>query len=229
MFCVYCGVKLADTEEKCPLCGTTVYHPDIRQSKAPALYPKDRIPKPVRSKGINGVILFLFLFPVVICLLADLLTNGHVEWFGYVAGALGIGYIFLALPLWFHRPNPVIFVPCGLASVILYLLYINFVTGGNWFLFFALPIAGCFSIILSALVTLLHYLHKGRLYIWGGGLMALGVFTLLIEYLLCITFSFVYSGWSFYPFISLLFGGGLLIYLAINRTARERMQRKLFF
>ena len=33
MYCVRCGVKLADTEEKCPLCGTTVYHPDIRREE----------------------------------------------------------------------------------------------------------------------------------------------------------------------------------------------------
>ena len=29
MYCVKCGVELADSEKKCPLCGTPVFHPDI--------------------------------------------------------------------------------------------------------------------------------------------------------------------------------------------------------
>ena len=35
------------------------------------------------------------------------------------------------LPLWFRRPNPVIFVPVDFAAIGLYLLYINFATGGR--------------------------------------------------------------------------------------------------
>ena len=29
MYCIKCGVELADSEKVCPLCGTRVYHPDI--------------------------------------------------------------------------------------------------------------------------------------------------------------------------------------------------------
>ena len=39
MYCVKCGVELADTENKCPLCGTSVYHPDIVRDKAEPTYP----------------------------------------------------------------------------------------------------------------------------------------------------------------------------------------------
>ena len=31
MFCVKCGVALADSEKACPLCGTRVFHPDLPQ------------------------------------------------------------------------------------------------------------------------------------------------------------------------------------------------------
>ena len=30
MYCVKCGVKLSDNQELCPICGTKVYHPDIK-------------------------------------------------------------------------------------------------------------------------------------------------------------------------------------------------------
>ena len=39
-----------------------------------------------------------------------------------VAGALVVSYVVLALPVWFRRPNPVIFVPCDFAAAALYLL-----------------------------------------------------------------------------------------------------------
>ena len=31
MYCIKCGVELADTEKQCPLCGTLVYHPELEQ------------------------------------------------------------------------------------------------------------------------------------------------------------------------------------------------------
>lgn len=34
MYCVKCGVELDDAEERCPLCGTRVYHPDIERGGA---------------------------------------------------------------------------------------------------------------------------------------------------------------------------------------------------
>ena len=39
MYCIKCGVELADSEKKCPLCGTVVYHPDIKQGEAKTPYP----------------------------------------------------------------------------------------------------------------------------------------------------------------------------------------------
>ena len=40
MYCVKCGVKLADSEKICPLCGTKAYHPDIERGEVNAIYPK---------------------------------------------------------------------------------------------------------------------------------------------------------------------------------------------
>ena len=230
MYCINCGVKLADTEKVCPLCNTAVYHPDIEFTPAPPLYPPGRIPKTKpRSKTFNGVILILFFIPLFVSLLADMQTDGALSWFGYVAGALLFSYILVALPLWFNRPNPVVFVPCDFAAAALYLCYINYATGGAWFWSFALPLTAGLCIIITTLVTLLRYLHKGKLYIFGGTLIALGAFMLLMEFLLNITFSPSFIGWSVYPLIVFVLLGGALIYLAINSTAREIMERKLFF
>lgn len=230
MYCIKCGVKLADTERKCPLCNTVVYHPELAQPATEPLYPADKMPPSTSTpKARNGAAIILFLIPLIVCLYADLSLDGSVEWFGYVAGALLIAYVAIALPFWFKNPNPVIFVPCNFAAVALYLLYINFATGGNWFLTFAFPVVGGLCLITSALVTLLYYLRRGRLYIIGGAIMALGAFMPVMELLISITFRLTFVGWSIYPLAVLALFGGLLIYLAINSSAREMMERKLFF
>ena len=230
MYCIHCGVKLADTEKKCPLCDTVVYHPSLQQKDVRPLYPKNRTPKvQANSKAVNGIFIFLFFVPMLICFLADLQRNGELNWFGFAAGGLLVCYIALALPLWFRRPNPVIFLPCNFTTVILYLLYIDLATGGNWFLSFAFPIVGALCLIVCTIVTLTYYLRRGRLYIFGSGFIALGALMLLIEFLLDITFGVTFIGWSIYPLVVLALLGGALIYLAINRSAREMMERKLFF
>ena len=230
MYCVKCGVKLADTEKKCPLCNTTVYHPEIKEATARPLYPSNKMPKSSSgAKALNGAVIILFLIPLIICLFADVSFEGNLDWFGYVAGALMVTYVALALPMWFKRPNPVIFVPCSFIATGLYLMYINMATSGNWFLSFALPIISGICLITCTVVTLMYYLRKGRLYILGGAFMALGALMLLVEFLMGLTFNLRFIGWSIYPLVVLFLFGGLLIYLGINRTARETMQRKLFF
>ena len=230
MYCIKCGVKLADTESKCPLCNTTVQHPDIDRQATHPTYPKDKMPKnPSRSKVMCGAVIFLFLFPAVVCFLADFLINYTINWSGYVLGALLTAYIAFALPGWFKKPNPVIFTPCTFAAAILYIWYINFATGGKWFWSFALPITGGLCLIVCALVTLLYYLRRGKLYVFGGFSILFGALIVLIEVMLDFTFSFNFIGWSLYPFAVLFLLGALLIYLAINRSARAAFERKLFF
>ena len=216
MYCIKCGVRLADTEKQCPLCNTVVYHPEFAQSPDRPLYPADKLPKSnTGSKPLNVAVMILFLIPLLVCFFADLSLDGALDWFGYVAGALVVAYTAFALPLWFASPNPVIFVPCGFAAVALYLLYIQLATGGSWFLPFALPVVGGLCLIASAVVTLLHYLRRGRLYIFGGALIALGGFMLLIEFLMNLTFGTEFIGWAIYPLVVLALLGGLLIYFAI--------------
>lgn len=230
MYCINCGVKLAQTEKKCPLCNTVVYHPDFQQSAEQPLYPSNKVPKvSSRNKVFNGVVIILFFIPLLVCLFADLSLDGKIEWFGFVAGALVVSYLAFGLPLWFKKPNPVIFVPCNFLSIAIYLLYISFATKGSWYFNFALPIVCGICIITCTVVTLIYYLRKGKLYIVGGAFMALGAFMVLVEFLMIKTFNIHFVGWSIYPLVVLFLFGGLLIYVAINSSAREVLERKLFF
>lgn len=43
MYCIKCGVELADSEKVCPLCGTRVFHPDLPRSESEAPFPRMNI------------------------------------------------------------------------------------------------------------------------------------------------------------------------------------------
>ena len=231
MYCIQCGVKLADTEKRCPLCGTVPFHPDIPREQGTPLYPPDRYPRQqVSRKGVLGVVTILLMIPMLITLICDLGINARITWSGYVIGALGLGYVAAVLPLWFRRPNPAIFVPCDFLAVGAYVLYIDLSLKGGWFLGFAFPVIGYLGLLVSTVVILIRYTRRGALYIYGGALMALGGFLPLMELLMVITFRLPgFIGWSLYPLVALMLLGGALIFLAICRPARESAQRKLFW
>ena len=231
MYCIKCGVELADSEAACPLCGTTVYHPDLSRTETPPLYPRDRTPAlQVSPRTALMVITTLcFLMPMVICWLCDRQANGRVEWSGYVVGSLALVYIMFLLPAWFRRPNPVIFVPCTFAAVLGFLLYIDLAVSGGWFLGFAFPAAGGVGLIVSALTALLKYVKRGQLYSFGGAFLALAAFMPVVELLANSTFDLHDRlVWSGYPATALGFLGAGLLFLAVCRPARETMERKFF-
>ena len=64
---------------------------------------------------------------------------------------------------------------------------------------------------------------------FGGALTALGLFMPVMEMLLNLTFRLEHGlVWAFYPMAALVLLGGMLIFLAICRPARETMERKFF-
>lgn len=229
MYCVNCGVKLADSEKVCPLCGVVVFHPDLPRPNGEAPYPTHNHPtKQVNRRSAQIILTAIFLLPLMITMQCDLLINRGITWSGYVAGALVLGYTVLVLPNWFAKPNPVIFVPIDFTVVGVYLLYIDLATGGGWFLSFGLPLVGSIGLLVTTVVTLTRYLRRGKLFVYGGALIALGGLMLLTEFLIILTFARPFTGWSLYPLAALVILGGMLIFLGINRAAREAMARKLF-
>ena len=189
MYCIKCGVELADTEKVCPLCQTVVFHPDVVQPEATPLYPKGHYPKPqVTSMGRQIIFTTLFLLAMLIPLQCDLHITDRITWSGYVLASLIFLYVCCVLPFWFRRPNPVIFVPCGFAAAAGLLFYICLATGGKWFLTFALPVIGVLALLVTAVVTLMKYVGRGLLYIYGGAMTALGAFMPVMGCLLNLTF-----------------------------------------
>ena len=230
MFCIKCGVELAESEKACPLCGTLVFHPDFPQPNGEKLYPADLRPEPqAGSFAAKFILSMLFVGGALIPTVCDLQIHHTITWSGYVIGALLMSYIWLVLPLWFSRPNPLVFLPVDFAAVAGFLLYINNATGGQWFLNFAFPVVGFFAVVTTALVALVRYLRRGRLYVFGGAALTIGIFMPVMELLLTRSIPRLpFYGWSVYPLAILVLLGITLIVIAVSRPLQESLERKFF-
>lgn len=231
LYCVKCGVELADCEPKCPLCGTVVYHPDLERPEGNPIYPpyQHGREETINIHGVLFVLSVVFLIPVVLTLWFDLWFNEGITWSGYVVGAIVLLYVLAVLPIWFRRPNPVIFTSVDFAAIAIYLLFIDLFTRGGWFLPFAFPIAGAAALIAVAVVTLVRYVRRGYFYIFGGATIASGFFVLMIELLINHTFHLRnFLIWSIYPLVSCFLIGMALIVIGICKPMRESLHKKFF-
>lgn len=229
MYCIKCGAKLSEGQTVCPLCETKVYHPDFIVTEENT-YPK--VPfesEEFNYKGLLFVITMIFLVPFILPILLELDWRSQVSWSGYVSGGTLIFYTAFIMPQWFKKPYPVIFTPATFALVIGLLLFINHTVDGNWFMNFAFPVTASLGIILTASIAILQYVKKGCLYTVGGMLIALGIWTVFLEWDIRTTFDVSTPFyWSLAPLTVLSMVGIMLIVIAIVKPLKESL-RRIFF
>ncbi len=227
MYCVKCGVELRDGTKSCPLCQTQVYFPEMKE--APPIYPKNLPPiEKVSRRGLLFIMTFVFIIAAAVMLITDINVVDGVHWADIAIAGLALAYVIIFLPMWFRYPTPTVFLPSDFAAVAVYLWFLNFHFGGDWFFSFALPICACSAVIISAAVILTYYLRRGRLYIFGGAAIAAAGFSIFIEYLVNVNFGGQKTlFWSFYPCAILFLGGIMLIIIAMVKPFKESL-KKLF-
>ncbi len=231
MYCVNCGVKLAEGERECPLCKTEVYHPKLGNNSGERSFPTERIPpNRVSSWGSLFILTLIFILPIIIAPLSDIHVFDRMTWSWYVILGTILGYVLFVLPMWFSHPNPVIFIPVDFAGCALYLLFVDLYTGGtHWFLPLAFPLTVGLAVIVCTAITLLRYVKRGKLYIYGGSIIATALLIAMTEHLIVQLFDTVkYVGWSLYPALVLFLFGFALILIAIIRPLRESLEKKFF-
>lgn len=230
MYCVKCGIELSDGQLACPVCKTKVCHPDFSETKEIPLYPRKEFQsEEINIKGLLFIISIICVVPILVSFILDWNLSGKIVWSGFVLGGILLAYISGILPLWFKNPNPVIFVPCAFGALAVFLLYINYETGGSWYMTLALPVTLIAGAITIAVVTLVRYIRRGRLYIAGGALIVTGGSMMLLEYFVNTTFDLPAKFiWSLYPLATLCLFGIMVIVIEIVKPFKESL-RKIFF
>ena len=230
MYCVKCGVRLADGTAACPLCRTPVRDPDGAEAAPAAPTYPERYPAPPKTRRYP-ILAFLTALLVAVSLSAFIycITTLHkVGWSGYVMLACALVYFAVLFPFWFERREPLIFLPIGFGLACGYLLYICLYTGGSWFLSFAFPVTMLAGLLTTASVLLFRFGKRRRLLKIGILLTVIGLSNMLIEFFLCITFDTRMFAWSLYPVCSFSLVGLVLILCGTIPGWRAYLEKKLF-
>ncbi len=233
-YCVHCGVKLADSEKRCPLCQTPVYDPaEPQRSAAPKPYPV-RTPEQElkRSKRFLLTLASLMLLaPAGLCLVIDLLISGGVSWSGYASGALIMLFLSVAVPL--AVPKYQIYFAIGTSFLCLngYLFLVERLSGSErWFFPIALPALALGALIITLITALLRLGWLNKLTFIAAAFAGCALECLAIEWLHSAAAQkageFVWSPFVLAPciFISLS-----LFFINGNRSVREEVRRRVHF
>lgn len=229
MYCIYCGVRLQEGAEKCPLCGTPVTVVPKPAAAEGTLY-SERLPEEEK----HGRALFVWLMTAVLaatclgCLIFCLHTFGEAAWSGYVLMGTALMWICLLFPLLFRRFRPMIFLPVDFACLAGFLLYVCARNGEHWFLSFAFPVTMLAGVLTLLGVAIFRYLRQGRLRLLGMFLILIGSSFMLVELFQHITFGTPMFDWSLYCVCA--FGAlGLFLFVAALIPPLHAHLRKTFF
>lgn len=232
-YCVNCGVKLAASEEKCPLCNTVVINPnETGEDKKEAVYSQrfEEYPhKKMNIKYLAQIILSVIAVGVFVQTLCDVLVTQSISWSLYAIGAFGLLVCF-ALPVLTKLKSPYIATMLDIVALALYIYMIAIITDGElWYYEFYLPLHILTSIYLWCMVIFLR--KKRRNFFRAGGISLLFVcfLLILIELLLDIYIvGKVYLIWSLCCAPLLLAIAVLLLVIAARPKLREEMSRRLY-
>ncbi len=233
-YCVNCGVELAASENKCPLCGVEAVNPRSPwKEPAERPYPNkvDAVMRRADRRLAGGLLLLIFLTPILICSANDYLYNRTLGWSLYVVGAMLLAMVVITLPLFFKKPHPIFFMGIDFLATLLYMLLIETMQRPKklWFLNLALPIV----LVVYALIFLLWLIfrkHKGELMLYIGlSVYVSGILSVVIELLVsAYRSSSALPSWSWYSFIPCAIVGTLFLILNTRKVWREDIRRRFF-
>ena len=125
-YCVNCGVELAPSEKRCPLCGVEVVNPAKPWTEPEALPYSDNAERIRRidRRYLAGLISLVLLIPAIVCMFCDIL-DGRLSWSLLVTGALLNVFVIFLVPMMLHRPSALLLIALDTVSTSAYLLLIR--------------------------------------------------------------------------------------------------------
>ena len=230
-YCVNCGVKLSDSDDKCPLCQTAVYLPGLQlrtDGKPP--FPAAELNQPKMNPKYKTIIAALaLLLPALLCLVCDYSISRRIVWSGFALGAALLIFCAVFIPLLISNKNVFFYLFVDFAVILGYLKYIEYKTLGSWFITFAFPVMISIMIIVSAGLLLKRFTRFTNLMISAISLILIGFECVLLEFLISRNFTeqehFI---WSYYPLITFVVLGIILIIIDKNHKLNEKVKKSFF-
>ncbi len=233
-YCVNCGVELEKSEKHCPLCNVEVLNPKAPwEEPAERPYPRylETLVNRIDRRYFATLAALIFMIPVLISIIYDLLGGNGLSWSAYIVGAMALVYVIVFLPFYFKRRHTVLFISADCLAVLLYLLFIERMNGGQWFLGIGMPITVAASVCIIVLSLLFTKKERATILVRTASvLIAAGVFVLCVEMILSIDASGLLKlKWSFYVFIPCVMLSIVASILEHRKNLKEEIRRRLFY
>lgn len=227
-YCVNCGVKLAPSEKKCPLCNTIVYNPNNLVDKYQSSY-SDKIEK---FKSLNYrfivklsiVILFILGFISIIC---DLLISKNITWSIYVICSI----LYLSCHLSFITKKTIL-IPMilELLGSELFLFIIAYLNGGLlWYKYLVMPFIFIVWFHIMLCIYLVKRKTKSLLRRIVVCLMFSSLTLIIIEILIDLYLrNKIYLNWSIYAILPITIISILIFILSFNKKLIDEIKQRVF-
>ena len=227
-YCVNCGVKLKNSEKKCPLCNTIVINPNkINGEYEPVYSNKIETFKKINYKFLSKLIILLLMFISLLIVLCDIITSNDITWSIYVVSSI----LYLGTHLSFAVvKNIYISLIIHLVSTELFMLLIAYLNNGmHWYLYLVLPFIFIVWLYIMLCTYLIRRKKKDFLKRLSLGLLFSGLTVIAVE--ACIDlfrFNFIKYNWSIYAALPITILSILLFILSYNKKIVDEIRRRMF-
>ena len=233
-YCVHCGVKLGESEKRCPLCNTVVIDPAQPHDPAlPRAYPV-RTPEQEIKRNKHFLLrlaALLLLLPAFLCLFIDLLLGPGVTWSIYPSGALTLLFIATAVPILSPKFWDITSLAADFLALSGYLFLVEKTSeSGRWFFPIVLPALGLAVLLLLLMAFIYHRKWLNKITFLAAiflfiALECLGIEMILSNYGL----GHIAFFWSPYVAAPCIFISLVFFFINGNRAVREEFRRRVHF
>jgi len=227
-YCVNCGVKLAKSENKCPLCNTKVINPNkLKDEYVPAYPSQIEKFKTINYKFVAKLIILILLTLAAITVFCDLIITKSISWSIYVVCAILClsSHLIFAFNKNIYLSYAVILIT---TEILLYVIaFLN--DGMNWYIYLVLPFVFIFWCYIMICTRIIKKRKKG----------------ILRRFIMCLLFSSValigiesgidlfrhneiHYTWSLYAALPITIVSILLFIISFNRKLLEEIKQRIF-
>ena len=227
MYCYKCGVKLNDSERKCPLCKTKMPYHKLGNEKLAYSDKIDDIGKHINLRYVARLLLLVLCLFGIITFLCNYFINGTITWSIYVLSS--IVYLSTQLSFLYFKSKliPAIINLLGLEYLLFTIAYMT--NGLSWYLYLVMP--NIFIIWLFIVLCIYFFRRKKRRLTRG-----IAVILLLISIILVVTeilvdlykTNVINLKWSLYASLPILIVSLIVFVISFNRRLIEEVKKRIF-
>ncbi len=232
-YCVNCGVELAASEKRCPLCGIKVIRPEgMEEEKSTStLYPPDIPSVHMGFRELLPALAVLLLIPILICVICDMLITQKLTWSTYVISAMMLAYVYIFTPFMFKKKRSVLYISSCTLATLLFLFFLSekVTTATKWFSPLGLPICLSAGILLILLMLVFEKVKNKKLIKAASIFFAVALFTVLINIFVNMFFKMQnIVSWSLYSATPCVIIGIVLLMIDRNTRIKAEAKRRFF-